>query len=761
MRVVEAEAAEARGLSGDLASVLLDAGHAGPISGLAVLPPPAAAAAAATPAAASPSSSAPLVASAGSSDSRVIATDLTTRATAFAARSLHAPPHAGDALTGVDSSRDPHGAGGVSADGVPVGCTCMVAAPAVIDPSLNTIAAGYADGTLRVFTRGTVTAAWHRVFTAKPHTAEVTSIAFTAGGAALLATGSADGTVFLFAAHRIEEVEGGSSAAAHAPSTATTAAHCFYPLGFVTLPAVPAHDGSAAAAGSAPLSAAVLAWGPGDRCLAVGCSDGTLRSVFLPPEAESSAAASSAPDHPQVARWQDARSGTGSYGLTLPMAVHRPKVQVRRIAPPKPVVTEGKDGRKSAAAASAGGAALAAGLASPEGKAAEGGDGDAAAMAAAGPTYIISDGDVGSISALLVLPNVVSWAGLAGPGVSKAAAAAAVPSPHMAVLLGCTGLGGHQVLTLLIPADPPPATIAATQEPVRTTSPPTSPPRSPVAMAALSPVGGGDRSPSPSRRVAAAAATGAEPATPAGLPSQAQLLPAAALVEPCGAFTVAPLRVGEGVRQTFVTSLGVSTVPAGVAAAAGTRVLLVGLSDGCVHVRALLAPEDMAQKVAAEEKAAAASGAVDWSAMRRPGKGGSAAVDPLSLVPVIASGVRLHLHDSVAAASPSVVKSGSGPVVAQRGGASEAAALRRRIGGVADASLTAATTKTHGSSSALPTPAHSTLLVTAGASYPFLSLPLRIYCSLHLSTDDHLPLPFCWQAAMASLFRRTLTWRES
>lgn len=93
---------------------------------------------------------------------------------------------------------------------------CMSWAPAAVDSERRTVLVGFDDGCVRVVKRFSQSLQLHYAF--KPHNKPVTQLAVSPDGA-MLATGSADGTVFF-----LQILDGGSN---------------FIPLGFVSLGAEP------------------------------------------------------------------------------------------------------------------------------------------------------------------------------------------------------------------------------------------------------------------------------------------------------------------------------------------------------------------------------------------------------------------------------------------------------------------------------------------------------------------------------------------
>lgn len=216
-------------------------GHAGPITGAAYSPVP----------------GEPFAATVGA-DGSVRCWDTTTQQLVLSSRFKH------EAQENAAAASKKGSAHGLSA-------TSVAWAPLESDSTGRTLAVGFSDGTVRVLYRGGDV--WKRLVASKPHTQAVVACAYASSGR-VLATASADGTVFFFTLHE----KGGVHAmeAASAPAEAQPALRWKYvPSGFMTLQ----RPGQAA---TQAVSATTICWSADGLSLSVGCADGSVRVLRVP-----------------------------------------------------------------------------------------------------------------------------------------------------------------------------------------------------------------------------------------------------------------------------------------------------------------------------------------------------------------------------------------------------------------------------------------------------------------------------------------------
>eukprot|EP00899_Mesostigma_viride_P010867 jgi/Mesvir1/19782/Mv13079-RA.2 len=124
--------------------------------------------------------------------------------------------------------------------GAPGGATCLLWLPRMFDPFARTVAAGFADGVLRVMLR--CMDQWKLVHVVKPHKAAITCISMSPDSM-ILASGSQDRTIFFLDTKK-----------------------SFGPIGFVKLPS----------------EATCMEWSRNSQWLLVGCAGGDILRLSRP-----------------------------------------------------------------------------------------------------------------------------------------------------------------------------------------------------------------------------------------------------------------------------------------------------------------------------------------------------------------------------------------------------------------------------------------------------------------------------------------------
>lgn len=370
--------------------------HAGAVTGVAT----------------SPSNSERFAASIGA-DGSVRCWDLAADKLVLATRFSH--QHGGDHTGGESSTA--HGGSKSSSSSHQLKGTAVAWAPASVDPSGRTLAAGFSDGTVRFLYRGTD--GWKRLSVMKPSSQAITALSYSPNGK-LLAIASKEGSIFfLGVGSKPADTDAGFTAASAPVEVAAAFKVHYTALGFLAMvpverPAISDADASSRTSSSSSSSSSssndpspvnCINWSLDGSSLVAGVSDGTIR-VFSPPSD-----ASSFPDTTETFDITSSGAVPTSFLLFLDL-------ELKKAAPPPPIFENKEDD-----AASGGG--------KKKKKKAADAEAEAAAQAkilAEWPTELVVPASSGAITAVIFSPI----------------------NPNR-LYVGCSGDGGHMLHEISLP----------------------------------------------------------------------------------------------------------------------------------------------------------------------------------------------------------------------------------------------------------------------------------------------------------------------